>query len=275
MIAGALKKLARLLRNWLADLGLSAWERAGARYARRWPSSHDASPELLKTDVLNPLLRFFQDHKSGPGVWKWIHYFEAYHRHLERFRNTSPRILEVGIYSGGSLEMWKDYFGPGCQIYGVDIEPACKAYETDAVRVLIGDQADRTFWRHALANGTIPLLDAVIDDGGHEPIQQRITLEELLPHVRPGGVYICEDIHGQDNEFAAYIAGLIHELNATAFGILESEDPERRLSAIPTGFQSAIHSIHCYPFLTVIEKSAIPIPEFRCPKRGSQWEPFL
>ena len=64
------------------------------------------------------------------------------------------------------------------------------------IHVLIGDQADRTFWRRMIAHGTLPPLDIVIDDGGHTPDQQRVTLEELLPHIRPGGVYVCEDIHG-------------------------------------------------------------------------------
>jgi len=60
---------------------------------------------------------------------------------------------------------------------------------------------------------TVPLVDIVIDDGGHLPEQQLVTLEELLPHVRPGGVYFCEDIHYNFNDFAAYVQGLSDNLN--------------------------------------------------------------
>jgi len=43
--------------------------------------------------------------------------------------------------------MWQSYFGPRSQIYGIDIEPSWKAYENCGVKVFIGGQADRSFWR--------------------------------------------------------------------------------------------------------------------------------
>jgi len=55
--------------------------------------------------------------------------------------------------------MWRDYFGSGSEIYGVDIESACL--------IFIGDQADRNVWRHPKQE--IGSVDIVIDDGGHEP----------------------------------------------------------------------------------------------------------
>ena len=39
------------------------------------------------------------------------------------FAGAEVTVLEVGIYSGGSLLMWRDYFGADCTIYGVDIQP--------------------------------------------------------------------------------------------------------------------------------------------------------
>ena len=54
------------------------------------------------------------------------------------------------------------------------------------IKVFIGDQADRKFWSQFRRE--VPILDLVIDDGGHEPEQQIVSLEELLPHLRPGGV---------------------------------------------------------------------------------------
>jgi hypothetical protein len=35
-------------------------------------------------------------------------------------------MLEIGVQSGGSLEMWKSYFGPNLRYYGVDINPYTK-----------------------------------------------------------------------------------------------------------------------------------------------------
>ncbi len=215
----------------------------------------------------NPLWDYFQNHKDGHGLWKWEHYFEIYHRHLTKFIGHKVNMLEIGIYSGGSLEMWWSYFGKDSHIYGVDIEGACKEYESDHVSVFIGDQADRAFWANFRA--AVRGLDIIIDDGGHTPEQQMITLEEMLPHLRPGGVYICEDIHGAFNRFGAFATGLTGELNR----MNQIRDP--LLQSTVTRFQSAIHSIHFYPYLLIVEKHSIPLPMLKAPKHGTQWQPFL
>jgi hypothetical protein len=175
----------------------------------------------------NHLRTFFDNRKVGAGIWKWLHYFEIYERHFSRFRGQEVHIAEIGIYSGGSLEMWRDYFGPRAYIYGVDIEPRCKVYEHDRVKVFIGDQADKSFWREFRTR--VPKLDIVIDDGGHEYEQQLTSLEELLPHLRPGGVYLCEDVHGAFNRFASYVGGLAHKLNEPTNNRESIDDPERRI----------------------------------------------
>jgi Methyltransferase domain len=215
--------------------------------------------------IINPLWDFFQNHKTGHGVWN---YFEIYHRHLSKFIGRSPDVLEIGIYSGGSLEMWHSYFGEGSHIYGVDIQPACTAYESEHVSVLIGDQADRRFWGDCKRK--IQGIDILIDDGGHTVEQQRITLEEMLPYLRPGGVYLCEDVHGRFNRFACFAACLVNGLNEVE---ILSESPV--LTSAVSHFQRSIHSIHFYPYVTVIEKNRAPVTRLSAPKHGTQWQPFL
>lgn len=215
----------------------------------------------------NPLFKYFQNHREGPGIWKWEHYFEIYHRHFAGFIGKKVNVLEIGIYSGGSLRMWQSYFGDKCHIYGVDIEAACKAYEEERVSVIIGDQSDRNFWRTFREN--VSDIDILIDDGGHTPGQQQITLEEMLPHLRPGGIYLCEDIHGRTNKFSAFAAGLVHELNGM------NRMSGTLLQSNVTQFQSSIHSIHFYPYLVVIEKHGIPLKQLSAPKHGTEWQPFL
>jgi hypothetical protein len=46
-------------------------------------------------------------------------------------------VVEFGIYQGGSLQMWKHYFGSRCRVFGVDINPACKLVEEDGIEVFI------------------------------------------------------------------------------------------------------------------------------------------
>ena len=159
--------------------------------------------------------------------------------------------------------MWRSYFDPGSHIYGIDIRPECKRFEDERTTIVIGDQGDRTFWK-SFKSGCEG-LDIVIDDGGHSPEQQRITLEEMLPFIRPGGVYICEDVRGSFDRFASFATGLVDELNRTV------ATPEHRHCGPRSSFQNSIHSIHFYPFVVVIEKHQTSSIDFPAPKRGTEW----
>src|SRR5205814_10274664 len=76
----------------------------------------------------NPLAQYFL-RNQGRLLYKWHHYFEIYHRHFERFRGKSPVVLEIGVFHGGSLQMWHDYFGKGAKIIGIDVDARCKQFE--------------------------------------------------------------------------------------------------------------------------------------------------
>ena len=41
--------------------------------------------------------------------------------------------------------MWKDYFGSEAKIIGIDINPKCKEFEEDQIKVFIVSQSDRSF----------------------------------------------------------------------------------------------------------------------------------
>lgn len=253
------------LRPFLKSLwrGFRTW-RSFANWSRAEP--------IAESNGAHPLLEYFRHHKEGRGVWKFVHYFEIYEQYFSRFRGKEVHVLEIGVYSGGSLEMWSQYFGPRCSVYGVDVEPRCKAYEEGSVRVFTGDQSDRTFWRDFKKK--VPVLDIVIDDGGHASEQQIVTLEELLPHLRPGGIYLCEDITRPFNLFSSYLCGMVQDLNAID---LEQhlDDNERRQVCKAQPLQTAVSAIHFFPFAVVVEKSTSRVSELIAPKRGTSWEPFL
>ena len=240
----------------------------GFNYSKTWRSGfpQPADSQPVGGTAQNPLRAFCEARKSGHGIWKWTHYFDVYDRHFRRFVDKDVHVLEIGIYSGGSLDMWHDYFGAECSLYGVDIEEDCKTYERDSTRVFIGDQADRSFWRGFKEE--VPQVDIVIDDGGHDTEQQIVTLEEMLPHLRPGGVYVCEDIHGPHKGFAAYMQGLVNNLNRTY---------PRGADASPgecSEFHRWIEAIHFYPYVTVVEKALAPRNALSDERYGTEWQPF-
>jgi len=248
----------------------------GVSYGRSWVAATEKETLSSCLDKagsagsVNPLRVHFDSHREGRGVWKFLHYFDIYHRHLSKFAGREVHVLEIGVYSGGSLQMWQECFGQQCHVYGVDIERACKVYEDDRTKIFVGDQGDRGFWKRFKEEN--PAIDILIDDGSHDPEHQIVTLEEMLPHLRPGGIYLCEDVVGKWNRFHSYVHGLATDLNS--FESVTS-DQRKGLACIPTQLQAAIQSIHFYPFVTVIEKSDHLRREFTAPKHGTEWQPFL
>ena len=180
------------------------------KYGRNYKDNIETNGIVFPTDS-NPLTEYFENHKEGLGIFKWQHYFDVYHRHFAKFVGKKVNILEIGIFSGGSLEMWKTYFGDKSMIYGVDIEESCKTYERDGIKIYIGDQEDRSFWKKFKEQVTD--IDIIIDDGGHTAEQQQVTLEEMLPVLNAGGVYVCEDVQRHYHRFTAFACGLVDELN--------------------------------------------------------------
>lgn len=141
----------------------------------------------------DPLFGFFSTKKAGRVLDKWVHYFPVYSEHFANRRGTDVRILEIGVYRGGSLDMWRWYFGPRAVIVGVDIDERAREASAPDHVVEIGDQTDPAFLT-ALSEKYGP-FDLVIDDGGHEMRQQIVTAETLFPLLADGGVLLTEDCH--------------------------------------------------------------------------------
>ena len=197
---------------------------------------------------------------TGRQIHKWRHYFEIYDRHLARFRGTDVQVVEFGVAQGGSMQMWKQYFGPRCRIHGVDKNPACRQVEEDRVEIHIGDQEDRRFLRQLAAK--IPRIDVLIDDGGHRMRQQIHTFEELFPKVDANGVYLIEDLHTsywanfgggyrRRGSYIEYAKGFIDRLHAW-----HSHSKALQVDE----FTRSVHGLHFYDSVLVIEKRPIEAP---------------
>ncbi|MGY1835198.1 class I SAM-dependent methyltransferase [Blastococcus sp. SYSU DS0510] len=149
----------------------------------------DGLAELRSDDLFG----YFSTKRTGRILDKWIHYFPVYSEHFARFRGTPVRILEIGVYRGGSLDMWRWYFGPDAVLVGADIDERAQQVAAPDHVVEIGDQTDPEFLR-SLVEKYGP-FDIVIDDGGHEMRQQIVTAETLFPLLAEDGVLLTEDCH--------------------------------------------------------------------------------
>ena len=149
---------------------------------------------------------FFYNNQ-GNGCHKLVHYLDLYQKHFNHLKGQKVRFLEIGVYRGGSIGMWQNFFSPDSELFFLDIDPNCKEHEKGNAKVLIGDQTDYSFLQ-SVADQYGP-FDVVIDDGGHTMEQQTVSLQVLFSAVKDGGIYWIEDTH--TSYFPAFGGGLCKE----------------------------------------------------------------
>jgi hypothetical protein len=181
---------------------------------------------------------------SGKNLHKWIHYFDIYEKHFNYYANKPIVMFEIGVFEGGSLDMWKDYFGPDSIIVGIDINPDCvKNNDPDrGVFVEIGNQSDVNFLQSVIDKYGRP--DIVLDDGSHIMHDLINTFNYLYYQTKENGVYLVEDLHTcywtdfggglrNPNSFMEFTKNKIDELNANyTRGELEISDFTKQTQSI-------------------------------------------
>ncbi|WP_420450900.1 class I SAM-dependent methyltransferase [Ilumatobacter sp.] len=201
-----------------------------------------------------PSLRELFDAHEGRLVHKVDHYFPIYERHLGRFVGRRPRVLEIGVAQGGSLELWHRWFGRGTVTIGVDVEERSTAFRGRRRHIEIGDQGDVAFLRR-VAEEHGP-FDIVLDDGSHRAEHQVLLLETLWDDLAADGVLIVEDLHTdywpsyggghlRPGTFIERVKPLLDDVNA---------HNSREESFRPTRFTETLVGIHVYDSVVVLER---------------------
>lgn len=126
-------------------------------------------------------------------IVKWHHYFPIYDRYFGPWRNKPVKFLEIGVAKGGSLDVWRKFFGQDATIFGIDIDPSCAAFDGKSGQVRIGSQADVDFL--AAVASEMGGIDLILDDGSHNSHHIRTTFQTLFPMMSEGGTYMIEDLH--------------------------------------------------------------------------------
>lgn len=182
---------------------------------------------------------------EGRVIDKVEHYFDIYDKHVSKFIGTDVRVLEIGVGYGGSLQMWREYFGDKAEIFGLDIKPECIAFGEKGIEIFIGDQGNIEFMEE-IAEKLNP-LDIVIDDGGHKMKQQIISFNHLFPIINDNGVYVCEDtLTSYDKK---YDGGYKRQGSFIEF---IKDEIDRQMNP-----DSGLYGIHFYPWMVVIEKQKV------------------
>lgn len=150
----------------------------------------------------------FETHTGRYSV-KLDPYLDIYPRHLSKFIGTDATLIEFGVLQGGSLQIWRKWLGPRPTIIGVDIAPRCTIDDVGE-RIIVGDQADRDIMK------LLPDPDIVIDDCSHLHDAMIATFDVMWPRVKPGGVYVVEDIVPHNMKFVHHAVNMISASSALA-----------------------------------------------------------
>jgi len=181
-------------------IGHSDWlhmlDEAKKRSHHVTPFYKEMDDNLTLTEIANKL-----------GTDKGTAHFcqHGYTKHYQKLFmpfNTQPvvTLLEIGLnrcgpFSAPSLDTWQAYYGSRVRTVGFDRDPLFVSTSTAPNRVIIiGDQSKPSDLAQCEQYGP---FDVIIDDGSHASSHQQISLISLWPMVKPGGLYIIEDLHYQ------------------------------------------------------------------------------
>ena len=223
--------------------------RGWTRFDRR-----DADQRQLLGSATTPMEQLFYAHDDRVAA-KWHHYLALYDRHLEHFRSTPVRLLELGVLHGGSLQLWRKYFGELAVLHGIDIDERSAQAAEPGLVVHIGDASDA----HLLESVIDEMggVDVVIDDASHIGAHQVASFSTLWPRLSARGVYLCEDTHAnywptfsggylETSSFIEYTKRLIDRMHAWYVD-------DERLDRDET-FARECRGIHIYDSMVVFEK---------------------
>lgn len=187
-------------------------------------------------------------------VNKWEHYLPIYETYFSKFRSEKVRILEIGVSGGGSLNVWRRYFGEEAIIFGIDIDDRCAALDGLDGKVRIGSQADQKFLKAVIDE--MGGVDILIDDGSHNMNDIKTSLEFIYPSLSEGGIYLIEDLHTaywakyqggfrRKNNFFNYVSELVEDIHSS-YHQISGQHPQ---------ISQALTGIHIYDSVVVLEKN--------------------
>lgn len=131
---------------------------------------------------------------SGSDKYYMHHYERFYTGWLRPYRfKTDLKMLEIGVRDGKSMKLWQDYFVHAQRIFGLAYGVgSMKEADTDSnVEVILGDQSKGETMRLLQKLGP---FDIIIDDGSHVPSHVIFTFFNMWSTIKPGGLYIIEDL---------------------------------------------------------------------------------
>ena len=123
------------------------------------------------------------------GIHSYLQYIYA--KLFEPKRHTATKLLEIGVWTGGSLVLWRDYFTKA-HIYGMDTESPTimeLVFEDRITQITCDAYSDYVV--NSLKNND---FDIIIDDGPHTLESMIYCVKNYLPKLKSDGILVLEDL---------------------------------------------------------------------------------
>jgi len=165
---------------------------------------------MLRVNMFKKLTEIGLKHGTDKA---YFHLFtEFYNDFFETYLNKEINILEIGIATGKSILMLKEYF-PKSTVYAIDInEDSVNLNLGDGINKYLCSQDDFEKLNKIFENLK---FDIIIEDGSHMTSHQQSSLGFFFNFLNKNGIYICEDLH------TSYITNFI-DTKITTIDIIEN-----------------------------------------------------
>ena len=239
---------------------------------RKWLGRELSEPRIWEAADSAPVGQLGEVFVRTGGGHKWIHYLPIYESVIDSSRPI--RMLEIGVFRGGSLRMWREYLHPESVVVGIDINTDCGRFDdpSNNVHVRIGSQDDAGFL-HEVAAEFGP-FDVIIDDGSHLASHMIESFRQLFSSALvDGGSFVVEDLHAnywkpyRDSaiSFIDFLSVLIDAMHAH-YHESESEqyfrtgNAKRMHSVTVPWITPMLESIQIFDSIAVIKKHERALP---------------
>lgn len=183
-------------------------------------------------------------------------YLPYYEQYITRIGPLT--LLEIGVWEGASLRMWRDWL-PDAKIVGLDKYD--RAVSVDGVQIIQCEQDSKEdlLWLSKALQG----FDVIIDDASHISSKTIASFVLLYPHLKPGGVYVIEDLqtsydveHYGPNEALANPNSHLVEYPYTAMGFCKRLADEVNNGLFPSHYSLNydLESVQFFPNICFITK---------------------
>lgn len=121
---------------------------------------------------------------------------QFYDHEFRNLRDKPISLLEIGVQYGGSLKLWHDYFPQAERLVGIDITMSLLDPELRSWSRIEFIEED-AYYPPFVA--TLGQFDIIIDDGPHDIDLQLDFLRLYIPHLKPNGILVIEDVALESN----------------------------------------------------------------------------